>query len=90
MRKQKPTGRRFIFEDRTLSVHEALIQRAKDLQRLRDEITALAAEPLPTTRCFQVEVQPDDPRYEDAPIAEVWVHYEPHAIKCNTVRKAKQ
>ncbi len=70
---RKPSGRRFIFVDRKLTIHEAMIKRAADLSRLRAEIDALSASPLDTMASQQVEVQPDDPRYEDAPIEEVWI-----------------
>jgi hypothetical protein len=72
----KLTGRRFVFEDRELTLHEAMIKRAKQLTDLRMEYAFVASQPLETTETIQVEVKPDDPRYEDAPIAEVWTTYD--------------
>jgi hypothetical protein len=73
---EKPTGRRFIFQDRTLTPEE---HHALWMQRVREakaELEEAILIPPPKTVTDQVEVKPDDPRYADAPIGEVWVTME--------------
>lgn len=89
MNRSKPTGRRFIFEEQPLSIVDALLEKSRQIAHHCAEIERIAAEPLPKTKLVQTEVQPDDPRYKDAPIAEVWVHYEPRPIKCHQIKRKK-
>lgn len=69
-----PTGRRFVFEDHRLTEAE---HKALWIQRVREAEEALEIAitvPPKWDICEQVEVDPGDERYADAPIAEVWIN----------------
>jgi hypothetical protein len=69
----KPSGRRFVFEDRKYTPFERLQAWIRLIQQAQAELQEVVRRPPPETYTIQVEVKPDDPRYEHAPIEEVWV-----------------
>ena len=69
----KPSGRRFVFEERVYTPHGRVkewLRRIKEAENVLREV--IRTQP-PETYTIQVEVSKDDPRYDTAPIEEVWV-----------------
>ena len=65
---------RYIYKTVPISEEDAKKQRDKevrrllaDIQSLRQEVDSLLESPLPTERTIQIELNPGDEGYEDAP-----------------------
>lgn len=77
----KPSGRRFDFEDRTYTKAEHAREWERRKRFAWKEWQRAIKTPPSFTYTVQVEVPKDDPRYEFAPIGEVWINMSGPPIK---------
>jgi hypothetical protein len=83
---RKPTGRRFVFEDRRYTPSERRIQWMRRIefamQQLIEEIETKPG----VYYTAEVEVLKGDPRYETAPLVEDWLICEHYPVKSTNLK----
>lgn len=77
----KSSGRRFDFEDRKYTPAEHAREWKQRIRAAMKELQRAIDVAPPLTYTVQVEIPKDDPRYEFAPISEVWVSFEGPKVK---------